>query len=61
MTLETRQEEELLHRIRRIEHKLDALFVLCEQILSTDVEILDDVTPVYKPTTGITVENLTIR
>ena len=52
MTLQTHEEEEILHRLRRIEHKLDALAALCE-------EILDDVTPVYNPTIGISVENLT--
>jgi hypothetical protein len=48
MTLQTFEEEEILHRIRRIEKALDALFIMC-------AEILGDVQPRYQPTVSVTV------
>jgi hypothetical protein len=48
MTLETRFEEENLYRVRRLEQKIDRLFLLVE-------EILEDLKPSYHPPTAIVV------
>jgi hypothetical protein len=48
MTLETRFEEENLYRVRRLEQKIDRLFLLVE-------EILEDLKPTYRPPVAIMV------
>jgi hemerythrin superfamily protein len=48
MTLQTFEEQEILRRVRAVEHKLDRLFLLCEKILQIEQ-------PHYRPTTAIVV------
>jgi hypothetical protein len=51
MTLETREEEEILHKIRRLDRKVEAVELLCMEILLE----LRPAPPAYQPTNGVVV------
>jgi tetrahydromethanopterin S-methyltransferase subunit B len=48
MTLLTWEEEEILHKVRELDRKVDRLELLLE-------EVLNELKPSYKPTTAIVV------
>jgi hypothetical protein len=48
MTLQTREEEEILHKIRRLDERVEAVEFLCR-------EILEELRPTFAPTSDIVV------
>jgi hypothetical protein len=48
VTLQTHEEEEILRKIRRLDEKVEVVELLC-------LEILEELRPTFRPTSGIVV------